>query len=755
MKKTIPSLPWFAWLCGAALAMAASPGMAATRALLVGIDRYTEPGPRLGTNETRVMWTDLDGAVNDVVAVRELLITRMGFQPDSIIVLTNGAATRSAILSAYEHHLRDPAAAGDDVLFYYSGHGSQVVNSLSTEPDRKDETIVPADSNRGAEDIRDKEMRRLHNAVLERGARLTVVLDSCHSGSAARGLAREGKTRFLAPDLRDVADDSPAGPAPEERGALVMSAAQDFQLAREDIEESGGLEVKHGAFSLALIRALRCASPGTPAEELFLRARAQIKGRGWAQEPVLAGSPERRRAPLFGSAAANASATLRVPVLRVDPDARVVLQGGMASGLGPGCELSTDSTSGRVVLVVEQLDGADKSVARVQSGAADRLQAGDVLTLTRWAPREEALLRVWLPHGGPSSDDLSAQAAQVGLLRGHQDLRWIEDPTRETPEAVVFWDEGAWWFRRDAAPPVSLGRVWAADDVAAKVGSGSLFVAWPLPGPAARELGDLLGRRGVALSPRGSATYWMVGRWQDGAISYAWVRPEVSAANTQDSALPARTDWQAGRDSELAASLGAGAGKLARVCGWLLMNTPPDSGAFPYRLAVRRVGDGAVRRDGVFREREVYELVLTTDRQPGQGPIEQRYVYVFYIDSAGASTLLFPPPAAGNVENRVPIEKKDIPPVLELGKGVINGFEIAPPFGVDTCLLLTSVEPLPDPSVLEFDGVLTRGENGSPLELLCGQLAGATRGPRLRVSTPVTWSLDRLTFRTEPAEGSP
>lgn len=185
------------------------------------------------------------------------------------------------------------------------------------------------------------------------------------------------------------------------------------------------------------------------------------------------------------------------------------------------------------------------------------------------------------------------------------------------------------------------------------------------------------------------------------------------------------------------------------------MSTPPDSGAFPYRLGIRRVGDTAVLRSGALRENELYELVLTTDRQPGQGPIEPRYVYVFYIDSTGASTLMYPPPAAGSVENRVPMDKKDVPPVLELGKGVINGFEIAPPFGMDTCLLLTSAEPLPDPSVLEFDGVLTRGEGGSPLDLLCGQLAGATRGPRLRVSTPVSWGLDRLTFRTVPAAAGP
>ena len=59
-------------------------------------------------------------------------------------------------------HRLAAAASKDDVVFvYFAGHGSQVRNSKSDEPDLLDESIVPADSRRGAPDIRDKELRRI------------------------------------------------------------------------------------------------------------------------------------------------------------------------------------------------------------------------------------------------------------------------------------------------------------------------------------------------------------------------------------------------------------------------------------------------------------------------------------------------------------------------------------------------------------------------------------------------------------------
>jgi len=112
------------------------------------------------------------GAVNDVEAMFEILVARYGFKAEDIRVLKDVEATRDNILAALHRHLIEPVATGDLSVFFYAGHGSQATNSKSTELDRKDETIVPADEMRGTHDIRD-----------------VVFVDTCHAGNVmgARG----------------------------------------------------------------------------------------------------------------------------------------------------------------------------------------------------------------------------------------------------------------------------------------------------------------------------------------------------------------------------------------------------------------------------------------------------------------------------------------------------------------------------------------------------------------------------------------
>src|SRR5438067_4310579 len=218
-------------------------------------------------------YPNLTGAVNDAGALAEMLVLLYGFDRRDIITLTDQTATRAAILDTLEQQLVNTAAKDDVIFFYFAGHGSQVRNTLSDKRDKLDESIVPADSRIGARDIRDKELRILFNRILDRGAHLTVILDNCHSGSGARGLATGAHPRAIKPDLRDVADRVNS-PAPETRGALILSATQDADAAWEVRDNEGKF---HGAFSWAWMRALRDAAPGEPALETFLRAQARLR----------------------------------------------------------------------------------------------------------------------------------------------------------------------------------------------------------------------------------------------------------------------------------------------------------------------------------------------------------------------------------------------------------------------------------------------------------------------------------------------
>src|SRR5438067_750366 len=178
------------WLCICAFGSSADCRAETRRALLVGINAY-EPSATTAPSESekkvveskpnkgRGSFFNLDGCLNDVAAMQETLITRLGFKAENIRVLTDSQAKRDSILAAFQEHIIDEAAAGDVCFFFYAGHGSRIRNLKTDKPTGMDSTIVPADSCEGVIDIRDKELARRCNKALDKGVILTAVFDSC------------------------------------------------------------------------------------------------------------------------------------------------------------------------------------------------------------------------------------------------------------------------------------------------------------------------------------------------------------------------------------------------------------------------------------------------------------------------------------------------------------------------------------------------------------------------------------------------
>jgi len=292
------------------------------RAVLVGVNKYSpcKPGEAATANQTQIPgvapgrshcndWVNLDGSLNDVQAMRQVLQARFGFEKENMHVLSTPLipgvsekeATRQNILDAVNKYLIEEAKPGDIVVFYYAGHGSQMGNSKSREAASAggtgmDETIVPADANRGVWDIRDKEFARMFNKIVDRQATLTAIFDSCHSGSIARGAVVPHKSRHIADDDRDSKDNYDETP-PENRGALIFSAALSSQSALEvdEDEESSQKPISHGAFTFALLKVLRTAPVNLPAQDIALMVKAQLDAENIRQLPNLNGTDERKK----------------------------------------------------------------------------------------------------------------------------------------------------------------------------------------------------------------------------------------------------------------------------------------------------------------------------------------------------------------------------------------------------------------------------------------------------------------------------
>ncbi|MCA9475142.1 MAG: caspase family protein, partial [Nitrospira sp.] len=188
--------PWVlvflvALFLGQTLLTGLSPAFAAgsqpvRRALLIGIGKY-QVLPRL------------PGSKNDIDLVHQVLVSRYGFAENHIRIVQDEEATRAGVLAALNRIVKE-AGPKDVVYIHYSGHGSQVQDLNGDEPeDQLDETIVPADGRtEGVPDITDDELDTILAQL--KTTQAVVVLDSCHSGTATRGL--EVRVRSVPPDDR-------------------------------------------------------------------------------------------------------------------------------------------------------------------------------------------------------------------------------------------------------------------------------------------------------------------------------------------------------------------------------------------------------------------------------------------------------------------------------------------------------------------------------------------------------------------------
>ncbi|XP_010558138.1 PREDICTED: metacaspase-9 [Tarenaya hassleriana] len=124
---------------------------------------------------------ELHGCVNDVLAMKEVLLRQFGFETGHVEVLTDepGSSVKptGANVKAALGRMVDKAEPGDVLFFHYSGHGTRIPSVKPGHPFRHDEAIVPCDFNL----ITDVDFRELVNR-LPKGTSFTMVSDSCHSG---------------------------------------------------------------------------------------------------------------------------------------------------------------------------------------------------------------------------------------------------------------------------------------------------------------------------------------------------------------------------------------------------------------------------------------------------------------------------------------------------------------------------------------------------------------------------------------------
>lgn len=237
-------------------------------AVVVGISDY--PGEE----------EDLAGPRQDAAMFRDVLINKYGFKEQNIISLTDRNGSRDQIINAFRRFLSQAGPNGT-VVFYYSGHGTQLDENVGLtgaddpEEDGKDEAIYVWGNT--AEEkgslIIDDELGILAGEL--KAAHVLIVLDACYSGTGTRGPASKGSPKLARfKDIKGTLDlpktylgtkgQKPDLPA----GHILLSASNDKEVSwtASGWPNRGGLA---SVFTYFLVEAMYKAPPGTTIEQLM------------------------------------------------------------------------------------------------------------------------------------------------------------------------------------------------------------------------------------------------------------------------------------------------------------------------------------------------------------------------------------------------------------------------------------------------------------------------------------------------------
>jgi hypothetical protein len=225
---------------------------------------------------------------NDLVLMQALLDPAR-YDPTAVTALAN--PTKAELVAALES-IGDRLGPTDSLLFYFSGHGTRIIDRFGPDPgdeargkypDLDDEALLPADADLSRPEtyLLDDELGALLTRMRTRD--IACIIDTCYSGDilkaprlgpskgAAGGGARRGQ---LAPRPQDVLDEAT-------EFAILMAAAPHNQVVHELRIPVAGRTLPVSALTYSIYRQLGQA----------VQADHEEWNLPWA--PVLEGPPRR------------------------------------------------------------------------------------------------------------------------------------------------------------------------------------------------------------------------------------------------------------------------------------------------------------------------------------------------------------------------------------------------------------------------------------------------------------------------------
>ena len=222
------------------------------KALLIGINYINDSSAKL------------QGCINDVVNIKNMLIDAYDYLPSNIIILRDDSTnpellpTTKNILARLSTLIANSADCSE-LWIYYSGHGSQLRDLNGDEISGIDSTIVPVNY-KTAGFINDD---HLHKIIKNTKCRTILLFDSCHSGTICDlewVFQYQTNNTYSRTQVKGIPIKNP--------NIFIISACKDTQTCL-DIFNSESKQVS-GLFTSSFIHSLRANRHSV---ELFLLYR--------------------------------------------------------------------------------------------------------------------------------------------------------------------------------------------------------------------------------------------------------------------------------------------------------------------------------------------------------------------------------------------------------------------------------------------------------------------------------------------------
>ena len=243
------------------------------KALCVGINNY--PG----------FTNDLKGCVNDANDW-EVILAHAGFSVDKVL---DSDATRQTILNKLDSLIVN-AQPDDEIVFTYSGHGTSVTDKNDDEGDGYDEALVAYDGN-----IVDDELR----VVLQKarmGVHITVIADSCFSGTVTRALMSDkARPRYLITEkIPPTATLKKKLLSDEDMVEILITGCSDSEYSY-DAEINGRWNGAMTAYATSVMK------NGQTYNEFYTHLRKLLPSDDFPQTPQLEGSDANKNRTVFAT----------------------------------------------------------------------------------------------------------------------------------------------------------------------------------------------------------------------------------------------------------------------------------------------------------------------------------------------------------------------------------------------------------------------------------------------------------------------